>query len=60
MFQKGVPPCFVGKTYGHAARDLKTPRQQKPVDSLREYAENEKYGVELHRHRWKKVNYTII
>lgn len=43
-----------------AARDLKMPRLQNPVDSLSEYSAKEKYGVELHRRRRKKVNYTII
>lgn len=43
-----------------AARDLKTPRQQNPVDILSEYVENEKYGVELHRRKRKKVNYTVL
>lgn len=43
-----------------AARDLKTPKQQNPVDSLGEFAEKEEYGVELHRRRRKKVEYTVI
>lgn len=43
-----------------AARDLKTPKQQNPVDSLGEFAEEEEYGVELHRRRRDKVEYTVI
>lgn len=37
-----------------AARDLKMPRLQNPVDSLSEYSAKKKYGVELHRRRRKK------
>lgn len=43
-----------------AARDLKTPKQQNPVDSLAGFAEEEEYGVELHRRRKGKVEYTVI
>ena len=43
-----------------AARQLKTPRQQKTVDSLGEFAENEVYGVELNRKRRKRTQYLII
>lgn len=43
-----------------AARDLKMPDQQNPVDTLSEYSAKEKYGVELHKRRRKKENYTII
>lgn len=43
-----------------AARDLKMPKLQNPVDSLSEYSAKKKYGVELHRRRRKKANYTII
>lgn len=43
-----------------AARDLRTPKQQNPVDSLGEFAEEEEYAVELHRRRKDKVEYTVI
>lgn len=43
-----------------AARDLKMPEQQNPVDSLSEYSAKNKYGVELHRRRRNKKNYIII
>lgn len=43
-----------------AARDIKCPRQQNPVDSLSEYSAHEEYGVELHRRRRKRTEYIIL
>lgn len=43
-----------------AARNLKTPKQRNPVDSLGEFAENEEYGVELHWRRRGRMEYMVI
>lgn len=43
-----------------AARDIKCPRQQNPVDSLSEYSAHEEYGVELHKRRRKRTEYIIL
>lgn len=43
-----------------AARDIKCPKQQNPVDSLSEYSAHEEYGVELHRRRRKRTEYIIL
>lgn len=42
------------------ARHLRTPKQQNTVDSLVEFAEDEDYGVELHRRRRFLTEYTVI
>lgn len=43
-----------------AARSIRVPRSQNPVDSLGEFADGKPYGVESHRRRRHTTEYTII
>lgn len=43
-----------------AARDIKEPDVQNPVDWLSEYSAHHRYGVELHRRRRKKEKYIVL
>lgn len=43
-----------------AARDLKMPDGQNPMDSLSEYSLRKGYGLELRRRRRKRKKQTII
>jgi len=43
-----------------AARDIKTPELQRPVDSLSEYSARNKYGVELAQRRRHRTEYRLL